>query len=293
MKIGSLFSGIGGLDLAVEAVTCGTTVWHAESDPFAAAVLAKHWPKAKLYEDVRDVVEPPRVDVVCGGFPCQDISTAGKGKGLEGARSGLWREFHRVVRYMGPDLVYVENVAALRGRGLDRVLGDLASCGLDAEWATLTASAVGAPHRRDRLFVLAYRNRRVLRKLAKRRQQQQAKRRHREHGNARQHLADAGHDGRKGRGEGDHVDWRDALWHDPHGRDSGLVFPPSPDDGEGWVKWSQQGRPVPGVRRDAYGSPTSLDARRRRGRLRCLGNGVVPRQAAAAFLMLEQRAIDR
>jgi DNA (cytosine-5)-methyltransferase 1 len=108
-----------------------------------------------------DVGEPlpvpvPYVDVLCGGFPCQDISLAGKGAGIDGSRSGLWREFARLIGELRPRYVVVENVPALTSRGLDRVLGDLAACGFDAEWDHLPASAFGAPHRRDRLWLVAY-----------------------------------------------------------------------------------------------------------------------------------------
>lgn len=101
---------------------------------------------------------PPPVDLICGGFPCQDISNAGKRAGIDGERSGLWSEFARVVGLVRPRVIVVENVAALLGRGVERVLGDLAALGYDAEWSTLRASDVGAPHRRERLFVVAHAN---------------------------------------------------------------------------------------------------------------------------------------
>ena len=160
MKIGSLFSGIGGLELGLERATGGRTIWQVEQNEDARAVLAKHWPEARRYEDVRQVgshnLEP--VDIVCGGFPCQDISVAGKGAGLEGAQSGLWSEYARIVRELGPRFVVVENVAALTHRGMGRVLGDLAQGGYDAIWDCIPAAAVGAHHRRDRLFIVAYTN---------------------------------------------------------------------------------------------------------------------------------------
>ncbi len=159
MRIGSLFSGIGGLELGLEWAGVGHTVWQVEQDPYCLAVLAKHWPDAKRYTDVRGVgahnLEP--VDVICcGGFPCQDISVAGFQAGLLGDRSGLWYEYIRIVREMGPRFVVVENVSALLTRGLDDVLGSLADSGYDAEWSLLSACAVGAPHVRERLFVVAY-----------------------------------------------------------------------------------------------------------------------------------------
>ena len=159
MKIGSLFSGIGGLELGLERSIPGAhTVWQVEQNEYARAVLAKHWPNANRYQDVKEVgahnLDP--VDVICGGFPCQDVSVAGKGAGLDGARSGLWTEYARIVRELRPRYVVVENVAAITHGGLGRVLGDLAACGYDAIWDCIPAQAIGAPHRRDRLFIVAY-----------------------------------------------------------------------------------------------------------------------------------------
>jgi DNA (cytosine-5)-methyltransferase 1 len=157
MTVGSLFAGIGGFDLAAERV--GWTVkWQVEIDPFARRVLEKHWPKVRRYEDVRTVgrdhLEP--VDVICGGFPCQDISSAGLRAGIDGDRSGLWREMARIVRELRPAYLIVENVADLLNRGIERVLRDLAACGYDAEWECIPASSFGAPHRRDRVWIVAY-----------------------------------------------------------------------------------------------------------------------------------------
>lgn len=160
MRIGSLFSGIGGLELGLEWAGVGHVVWQVERDPFARSVLARHWPDAdRSVEDVTiaGAANLAPVDLICGGFPCQDISTAGKGAGLAGERSGLWFEYLRIVRELRPRFVVVENVAALLGRGLDTVLGGLAEAGYDAEWFCLRASDVGAPHRRERLFVVAHR----------------------------------------------------------------------------------------------------------------------------------------
>ncbi len=157
MTYGSLFSGIGGLDLGLDraGMKC---VWQVESDPYAQKVLSKHWPNVRRWDDVRTF--PPegdwRCDLIAGGFPCQDISCAGSRTGIDGSRSGLWAEFARVVRLVRPRYVLVENVAALLHRGISRVLGDLAACGYDAQWDCIPASAVGAPHRRDRLFIVAY-----------------------------------------------------------------------------------------------------------------------------------------
>ena len=159
MRIGSLFSGIGGLELGLErAIPGARTVWQVEADPYARAVLAKHWPAVPRFEDVRTVTgdDLPPCDLICGGFPCQDISVAGRGAGLAGEKSGLWSEYVRLVREIRPRFVVVENVAALLGRGLSTVLGDLAALGYDAVWDCVPAQAVGAHHRRDRLFIVAY-----------------------------------------------------------------------------------------------------------------------------------------
>ena len=157
MRFGSLFSGIGGMDLGLEraGMTCA---WQVEIDEFCRKVLTKHWPNVPKFNDVREVgkhnLEP--VDLIAGGFPCQDISHAGLRIGIDGKRSGLWSEFARIIRELRPRLALVENVPALADRGMDRVLGDLARLGFDAEWFVLSACAFGAPHTRERMFILAY-----------------------------------------------------------------------------------------------------------------------------------------
>jgi DNA (cytosine-5)-methyltransferase 1 len=157
MNVGSLFSGIGGFDLGFERAGM-RTAWFCEQDEFCKRVLDKHWPGVPCYPDITQLrasdVEP--VDVLCGGFPCQDISLAGKGAGITGARSGLWSEYARLVGELRPRYVVVENVPALRKRGLEKVLADLMALGYDAEWDGISASAVGAPHKRDRIWIVAY-----------------------------------------------------------------------------------------------------------------------------------------
>jgi DNA (cytosine-5)-methyltransferase 1 len=158
LTFGSLFTGIGGMDLGLEraGMRCA---WQVECDSYARTILRKHWPDVPKWGDVRTAGADrlARVDLICGGFPCQDISGAGTGAGLEGERSGLWFHFARIVRELRPRFVLVENVALLRRRGLDVVLGNLAESGFDAEWDCIPAAAVGAPHRRDRLFIVATR----------------------------------------------------------------------------------------------------------------------------------------
>ena len=161
LRVLDIFSGIGGFSLGLERAGMRTSAF-AEIDPYCRAVLKKHWPGVKIYEDVKDVTasglrnDVGQIDVVAGGFPCQDISYAGRGEGLSGARSGLWWQFHGIIGEVRPRYAIIENVSALRSRGLDVVLGSLAEIGYDAEWHCLPAAAVGAPHRRDRIWIIAY-----------------------------------------------------------------------------------------------------------------------------------------
>ncbi len=158
MKILDLFSGIGGFSLGLERAGMQTIAF-CEVDPVCRQVLKKHWPNVPIFEDVKRLTAKDMydtVDVIVGGFPCQDISLAGKGAGLAGERSGLWYEYHRLIKEIRPRYVIIENVAALRSRGLDAVLWSLAEIGYDAEWHCIPASAVGAPHRRDRIWIVAY-----------------------------------------------------------------------------------------------------------------------------------------
>ncbi|SEG90988.1 DNA (cytosine-5)-methyltransferase 1 [Thermomonospora echinospora] len=156
-RIGSLCSGYGGLDLAAAAVLGGHPVWVADPDPGAAATLAHHWPDVANLGDITatDFTTVPAVEVLCAGFPCQDISNAGPRAGIEGSRSSVWRDVARAVRDLRPGYVVLENVAALLARGMGTVLADLAALGYDAAWTCLRASDVGAPHRRERVFILA------------------------------------------------------------------------------------------------------------------------------------------
>ena len=160
LTFGSLFAGIGGFDLGFEraGMVCR---WQVEIDPFCQKVLAKHWPDVRRFRDVREVgkhnLEP--VDVICGGFPCQDISKANaQGAGLDGSRSGLWAEFLRILGELRPRFAVVENTANITNRGLDNVIGGLSGIGFNAEWELISACAFGAPHPRQRLFIVAYSN---------------------------------------------------------------------------------------------------------------------------------------
>ena len=162
LKMCSLFSGIGGLELGLEAAVPGLrTCWQVEQNEFCRRVLAEHWPDAERFDDVRTVrLEDIRdTDVLCGGFPCQDISTLNQtGAGLAGARSGLWWEMYRLIGLALPRVVVAEHVPALIGRGLSEVLCALARCGYTCEWDTVSAAAVGACHIRNRIFIIGRRD---------------------------------------------------------------------------------------------------------------------------------------
>jgi len=169
LKVLDLFSGIGGFSLGLERTGGFETVAFCEIEPFPRRVLAKHWPEVPCYEDVRELTgarlaaDGITVDVITGGFPCQDLSVAGRRAGLDGERSGLWSEIVRLTRELRPRYLIVENVANLLrgpsekpGGWFGRVLGDLAECGYDAEWENIPAAAVGAPHRRERVWIVAH-----------------------------------------------------------------------------------------------------------------------------------------
>jgi DNA (cytosine-5)-methyltransferase 1 len=165
MTFGSLFAGIGGLDLGLERAGMECR-WQVEIDPFCRKVLEKHWPGVKRYGDIRELTgnELERVDVIGGGFPCQDVSLAGLRRGISaGTRSGLYADMLRIVGHLRPSFVIMENVTGLlvptdpsEPAPVSRVLGDLAESGYDAEWDCLPASAFGACHCRDRVFIIAH-----------------------------------------------------------------------------------------------------------------------------------------
>jgi DNA (cytosine-5)-methyltransferase 1 len=158
VNVGSLFSGVGGMDLGLERA--GMTVrWQVENDPYCQRVLAKHWPNVTRYGDIKtiDWSEVERPDLICGGFPCQPVSLAGK-RLAQADERWLWPEYARCVRALRPRYVLVENVPGLASNGLGDVLGDLAALGYDTEWDCIPAAAVGAPHLRYRILIVAYRD---------------------------------------------------------------------------------------------------------------------------------------
>ena len=163
IRIGSLFSGIGGFELGLErAIPKSKTIWQVEQNKFCQTILRKHWPDAKIYDDVRDITKDnvSPVDILCGGFPCQDISVAGKQGGIHAEKSGLWWEMLRIISDLSKGrkkpIVVMENVPNIvRLGGLD-VLGSLASIGYNAEWTIISARMFGAPHLRKRWFCVCY-----------------------------------------------------------------------------------------------------------------------------------------
>jgi DNA (cytosine-5)-methyltransferase 1 len=159
-----LFAGIGGFSLGLERTGGFKTVAMCEIDKKCHRVLQKHWPHVHIYTDVKELtVERLQADgnvpdVIVGGFPCQDISNAGRGVGIGGERSGLWSEMFRLIRDVRPTWAIIENVSALRNKGLTLVLQNLGEIGYCVEWHCIPAYAVGAPHQRDRIWIIAYRN---------------------------------------------------------------------------------------------------------------------------------------
>jgi DNA (cytosine-5)-methyltransferase 1 len=339
----ALCAGIGGLELGLRAAFPGLRlVGVVERDPFAASVLVARMEEAALdpapiFDDLRSFdgrAWRGVVDLVSAGYPCQPFSVAGKRLGDQDERH-LWPEVRRIIDECAPALVCLENVAGHVRLGLDAVLGDLAALGFDAEWGVVAASDAGAPHRRERVFVLAYRgdhgralcraahdhdgghepwdvahgrDPRVADALGGRGE------RSRNPGGSvadpagwggearaarpRQRPADAHErgegmahaDGARGHGDGLHE--RDEPGHlAAHAREHGgrrapAAWPPRPDDRDGWAE-VLRARPdlEPAVRRVAHGIPDRVD------RLRCLGNGAVPRQVTLAFIELTRRAL--
>jgi DNA (cytosine-5)-methyltransferase 1 len=274
----------------VEEVYGARTLWHAEIDPNVSRVLAARWPDARNLGDVSSIgasdqlfaeqwSDLPPVKILTGGFPCQDISRAGNGAGItEGTRSGLWHVMAQAIRHLRPRLVVVENVALLRSRGLDVVLGHLAALGYDAQWCSLRASDVGAPHQRDRVFLTA-------------------------------HPAPDPSGERHGRGQDPRVVGRMGTAPEGGGRVPGPAREVPLDRApEAWgpyadavARWETTiGRPAPDPVDETgdhsavfvewmMGLPSGwvTDVLDRKPALKALGNGVVPQQAAAALRILD------
>jgi len=274
ITFGSLFAGIGGIDLGFER--CGMKCrWQVEIDKYANKVLEKHWPNVERWGDVRTF--PPdssskwKVDVMAGGFPCQDISVAGKGAGLNGERSGLFFEIVRVARQLKPRAIVLENVSALLVRGMGAVLGELAEIGYDAEWHCIPAAGVGAPHRRDRVFIIAYAKHNGSHRDGKNEQEREREEMERcqfsRWDGIDRNVADSDNKQRK-RSEQETIRGESIL--------SRQFRRGCEDIGE---QWSTE----PDVGRVADGVPSRVD------RLRGLGNAVVPQVAQVVGTMLLER----
>jgi DNA (cytosine-5)-methyltransferase 1 len=259
------------------------TVCYVERDAFAAAVLLARMAdsfleRAPVWDDL--ITFDARawrgvVDLVTAGFPCQPWSVAGKRKGLDDER-WLWPDIIRIVRDCEPSFVFLENVPGLYRHGLREVLSDLAALGFDAEWTCVSATDIGASHRRERVFILAHRDATVWDESGRR------------NGTYRPGAPEPRHAGK-------------SVEHTERPRCTGgrsteyaggepvsgcWAFPPGPSDAEGWRQWIVAGGPKPGLCRGSDGLPSRMD------QLRALGNAVIPAQAAAAFQILMQRGGD-
>ena len=159
MRVLDIFSGLGGFSLGLERAGMRTLAF-CEIDKHCQKVLKKHWPSTPIFDDVKEIkgqLLKGSIDLICGGFPCQDISVGGKQKGIHGSRSGLWKEYARLIKEINPRWAIIENVENLRKSGLVTVLNDLAAIGYNAQWYTLSAiGTCGLPHKRKRLFIISY-----------------------------------------------------------------------------------------------------------------------------------------
>ena len=291
MRLLDLFSGIGGFALAASWVWPDLEIaGFCEIDQYAQRVLAKHWPDVPIYPDIRELRgrDFPDIHLITGGFPCQDISVAGKGAGIHAERSGLWFEMHRVISEVRPRFALVENVPALTFRGLATVLGSLAEIGYDAEWQIVSAADMGAPHLRKRIWIVAYApgrqdNRRGRAKLA----QAEATGRCSDPAThvGREDVADIGATGLQDRYAGT----------DRRGPDVEPAGVSSRQNGEAWPTKSHMGRspdglpydldgvrwPAPPGPQRAWEPPrVAIGVKDRVDRLKCLGNAIVPQCAA-------------
>lgn len=286
LRVISLFAGIGGFDLGLERTGGFETVAVAELDGYASRILALRFPDAVNVGDVTKA-EYTDADIICAGFPCQDISFAGAGTGLAGSRSGLFWEVVRAARVVRPGHIILENVAALLSRGLDTVLWALAEIGYDAEWHCIPASAVGAPHRRDRIWIIAHPRGEqhegsrppfsgaLAEELSRAITDAESVRR--EQGESISSGSDEGNGAGQEHGPGFlRQDLADALGVGQQGPRQPLDSSHSAPDGSGQAINAVNGRVgdfwavEPDVGRVAHGVPARVD------RLRCLGNAVVP-----------------
>ena len=248
LTVGSLFSGIGGLDLGLERAGM-RVIWQSEIDPYACKVLAKHWPEVVNHGDIKEITwgDVVRPDVLCGGYPCQPFSTAGKRKGTDDPRH-LWPWVREAISQLRPRYAILENVRGHLTMGGLSVIAELAAIGYDAEWRIVSAASVGANHRRDRLFIVAYPSGKRLETSGA---ELKASRTMGSHPNERQTMADT-------------YNSRYIYTKEPWKSDTWRRSPYS-----GFLNWETE----PDVGRVAHGVPSRVD------RLRGLGNAVVPQVA--------------
>ena len=277
VTVGSLFSGIGGLDLGLERAGMNV-IWQSEIDPYACKVLSKHWPALPNHGDIKtiDWTQIERPNIICGGYPCQPFSQAGKRAGTDDPRH-LWPWVREAISHLRPDFAILENVRGHLSLGLTTVLGEMSEIGYNAEWRIISAAGVGAPHRRDRVFIVAYPNGSNPADGRKRANVSSENQSGRDDGSRSgsdfgeislggprrfaESLADSdiweigGWDWRHATGRSEVLGWRDI------GRRTAGY--------EGWQWWETE----PDVGRVANGIPARVD------RLKCLGNAVVPQVA--------------
>lgn len=259
----SLFSGIGGIELGLERAGGFETVAFCEIDKHCHKVLGQHWPQVPIFTDVNNLSKkdiPDGVDVITGGFPCTDVSYAGNAKGFfdehgNRTRSGLWKEYARLIEEFRPRFCIIENVGYLRKNGLGIVLADLSRIGYDAEWYTITADSVGYPHQRERLFIVSYpRGQRPNGSLGPQRYVQ-----------VDQERAGSSLDAEGQQCESEPREIRQVL---PRGAFDRLRS-----------AYPDERTHVSSVRRVTDGIPSKLDESKRKQRIKQLGNAVVPRIA--------------
>lgn len=275
-----LFAGIGGFSLAASWFGIETTQF-VEIDPYCQQVLTKNFPGVPIHDDVTTFTATPgEFDIITAGFPCQDLSSANpNGRGLEGQRSGLFFESIRIVRTVRPRFLLLENVPALINRGLDRVLWEIAQIGLDAEWQVVSAASMGAPHRRERIFLIAYSHR-----LRKSQLQGGIRDKWGWASHDRQVTSNPQSNGRRSGFGGDDNPVQQCHWpQSPEIGDRESATRPQPSEGsiksricgmdDGLSPWMDGHQP----------SPLATGIPHYQKRLKALGNSVVPQAVAVAY----------
>lgn len=300
LRLLDTFAGIGGFSLAAHQLGGFKTIGFVEREPFCQRILSQHFSGIPIYDDITTFnPKPGTADVICGGFPCQDISLAGKQAGIkEGTRSGLFYELMRVVRVVRPQYVVLENVSAILTNGLDAVLAELAAAGFDAEWACIPASAVGACHQRDRWWLVA--NTQSSRRRTRQGQGAQSpghqSTRAGDHG-AGSDVAYSDQDDSQARSREQSRRWHSAAGSggnasNPNDQRQQEQHPPAVADRQEWPCWSHAPRRLNSDWRSYLSQPVLCRGddglSHRVDRLKALGNAVVPQVAMIPL----QRVLD-